>query len=214
MRFVTRGWTILLLSAWWLSAVGLATAGEPTDMVRQTTDQVLKNLEDPKLQGADKQAERQERLRQISNQAFDWKEMAQRALATHWRERTPQQQQEFTALFRDLVERTYINRLETATQDKQDIQYVGEQIDGPRAVVKTNVVTKRNQPVPLEYRLHKADGRWLIYDVLIEGISLVNNYRSQFNRIISSSSYNDLVQKMKTRQGGDELSGSPERKVQ
>ena len=213
MRFVTRGWTILLLSAVWLSAVGLVMAGEPTDMVRQTTDQVLKILEDPTFQGADKQAERQERLRQISNQAFDWKEMAQRALATHWRERTPQQQQEFTDLFRDLVEGTYINRLETATQEKQDIQYVGEQIDGSRAVVKTNVVTKRNQQVPLEYRLHKADGRWLIYDVLVEGISLVNNYRSQFNRIISSSSYNELIQKMKTRQGGGELSGTPERKA-
>jgi phospholipid transport system substrate-binding protein len=213
MRLVTRVWIVLLLSAFWLGAVGMATAGEPTDLVRQITDQVLKILEDPKLQGPEKQAERQERLHQISNQAFDWQEMARRALAVHWRERTPQQQQEFISLFRDLVERTYINRLESATQEKQEIQYVGEQVDGSRAAVKTNVLTKRNQQVPIEYRLHKVDGRWKIYDVLVEGISLVNNYRSQFNRIISSSSYNELVQKMKTRQG-DELSGSPERKVQ
>jgi phospholipid transport system substrate-binding protein len=213
MRLVIRVWIVLLLSAFWLGAVGMATAGEPTDLVRQISDQVLKILEDPKLQGPDKQAERQERLHQISNQAFDWQEMARRALAVHWRERTPQQQQEFTGLFRDLVERTYINRLESATQEKQDIQYVGEQVDGSRAAVKTNVVTKRNQQVPIEYRLHKVDGRWKIYDVLVENISLVNNYRSQFNGIISSSSYNELVQKLKTRQG-DELSGSPERKVQ
>jgi phospholipid transport system substrate-binding protein len=79
--------------------------------------------------------------------------------------------------------------------------------------VKTIVVTRRNQQVPIEYRLHKGDGRWLIYDVLVEGISLVNNYRSQFNRIITSSSYNELVQKMKTKQVGD-LSDGPERKVQ
>jgi phospholipid transport system substrate-binding protein len=90
---------------------------------------------------------------------------------------------------------------------------VGEQVDGSRAVVKTNVVTKRNQQVPIEYRLQKADGRWKIYDVLVEGISLVNNYRSQFNQIISSSSYEALVQKMKSRQG-DEFSAGPERKVQ
>jgi phospholipid transport system substrate-binding protein len=213
MRGVARGWTMFLLSAVWLSALGLATAGEPTDLVRQITDQVLKILEDPQFQAPNRHAERQERLHKIAEQVFDWQEMARRALAVHWRERTPQEQQEFVRLFRDLVEGTYINRLESAIQEKREIQYVGEQVDGSRATVKTNVVTRRNQQVPIEYRLQKADGRWLIYDVLVEGISLVNNYRSQFNRIITSSSYNDLVQKMKNRQG-DELSGSPQRKVQ
>jgi phospholipid transport system substrate-binding protein len=213
MRCVTRGWTMLLLSAVWLSAVGPATAGEPTDVVRQITDQVLKILEDPQFQAPNRQAERQERLHKIAEQAFDWQEMARRALAVHWRERTPQEQQEFVKLFRDLVEGTYINRLESAIQEKREIQYVGEQVDGSRATVKTNVVTRRNQQVPLEYRLHQVNGRWQIYDVLVEGISLVNNYRSQFNRIITSSSYNELVQKMRNRQG-NELSGSPERKVQ
>jgi phospholipid transport system substrate-binding protein len=213
MRSVARGWTMLLLCAIWISSVGLAAAGESMDVVRQISDQVIKILEDPQLQGPAKQAERQERLRQVSEQAFDWKEMAQRALATHWRERTPQQQQEFVQLFRDLVERTYMQRLETAIQEKQDIQYVGEQVDGSRAVVKTHVTTKRNQQVPIEYRLHKADGRWRIYDVLVEGISLVNNYRSQFNRIITSSSYDALVEKMRSRQG-NELTSGPERKAQ
>jgi phospholipid transport system substrate-binding protein len=213
MRWVARSWTMFLLSAVWLSALGLATAGEPTDLVRQITDQVLKILEDPQFQAPNRHAERQERLHKIAEQVFDWQEMARRALAVHWRERTPQEQQEFVKLFRDLVEGTYINRLESAIQEKGEIQYVGEQVDGSRAAVKTNVVTRRNQQVPIEYRLQKADGRWLIYDVLVEGISLVNNYRSQFNRIITSSSYNDLVQKMKNRQG-DELSGSPQRKVQ
>jgi phospholipid transport system substrate-binding protein len=213
MRGVARGWTMFLLSAVWLSALGLATAGEPTDLVRQITDQVMKILEDPQFQAPNRHAERQERLHKIAEQVFDWQEMARRALAVHWRERTPQEQQEFVRLFRDLVEGTYINRLESAIQEKREIQYVGEQVDGSRATVKTNVVTRRNQQVPIEYRLQKADGRWLIYDVLVEGISLVNNYRSQFNRIITSSSYNELVQKMKNRQG-DELSGSPQRKVQ
>jgi len=213
MRGVARGWTMFLLSAVWLSAIGLATAGEPTDLVRQITDQVLKILEDPQFQAPNRHAERQERLHKIAEQVFDWQEMARRALAVHWRERTPQEQQEFVRLFRDLVEGTYISRLESAIQEKREIQYVGEQVEGSRAAVKTNVVTRRNQQVPIEYRLQKADGRWLIYDVLVEGISLVNNYRSQFNRIITSSSYNDLVQKMKNRQG-DELSGSPQRKVQ
>ena len=213
MRGGTRGWMMLLLSAVWLSAVGPATAGEPTEVVRQITDQVLNILEDAQFQAPDRQAERRERLHKIAEQVFDWQEMARRALGLHWRERTPQERQEFVKLFRDLVEGTYINRLENAIQEKREIQYAGEQLDGSRATVKTQVVTRRNQQVPLEYRLHQADGRWLIYDVLVEGISLVNNYRSQFNRIITSSSYNDLVQKMKARQG-DELSGTPERRVQ
>jgi phospholipid transport system substrate-binding protein len=213
MRSVARSWPVLLASLLWLNASGLAMAGEPTDLVRQTTDQVLKILEDPTLQGPAKQADRQERLHQMADRAFDWQEMAKRALARHWRERTPQQQQEFVGLFRNLVEGTYMNRLETATQEKQEIQYVGEQLDGTRAAVKTMVLTKRNQQVPIEYRLHKVDGGWKIYDVLVENISLVNNYRSQFDRVISSSSYNELVQKMKTRQGEDDLSGSPPRKA-
>jgi phospholipid transport system substrate-binding protein len=212
MPAVVREWTILLLSAIWLGSIGMASAGEPTEVIRQTTDQVSKILEDPGLQGPAKQAERQARLHQIAEQVFDWQAMAQRALAVHWRGRTPQQRQEFVGLFRDLVERTYMNRLEAATQEKQDIQYVGEQVDGSRAAVKTNVVTKRNQQVPIEYRLQKTDGRWKVYDVLVEGISLVNNYRSQFNQIISSSSYDALVQKMKSRQE-DELSAGPQRKA-
>jgi phospholipid transport system substrate-binding protein len=212
MRGVARGWTMFLLSAVWLSAIGMATAGEPTDLVRQVTDQVLKILEDPQFQAPNRQAERQERLHKIAEQVFDWQEMARRALAVHWRERTPQEQQEFVRLFRELIEGIYINRLESAIQEKREIQYVGEQVEGSRAAVKTIVLTKRNQQVPIEYRLSKVDGRWLIYDVFVEGISLVNNYRSQFNRIITSSSYNELVQKMKNKQV-DEPSGSPERKV-
>jgi phospholipid transport system substrate-binding protein len=211
MHTVAQRCTFLLLGVIWLGSMGVAGAAEPTEVIRRTTDQVLKILEDPALQGPAKQAERQARLHQISDQVFDWPAMAQRALAVHWRGRTPQQQQEFTGLFRELVERTYMNRLETATQEKQEIQYVGEQIEGSRAVVKTIVLTKRNQQVPIEYRLHQAGGTWKIYDVLVEGISLVNNYRSQFNQIISSSSYEALVQKMRAREGG-ELSAGPERK--
>jgi phospholipid transport system substrate-binding protein len=213
MRSVTRRWTMLLLCTIWVSAVGLATAGEPMDLVRRTSDQVIKILEDPALQGPAKQAERQARLRKIADQAFDWKDMARWALAVHWRDRTPQQQQEFVQLFRDLVERIYMQRIESAIQEKREIQYVGEEVDGSRAVVKTNVVTRRNQQVPIGYRLHKAEGRWQIYDVLAEGISLVNNDRSQFNRIISSASYNALVDKMRARQDSEFSDGSG-RKVQ
>jgi phospholipid transport system substrate-binding protein len=213
MSRVGRGSAVLLLTAVWLSAVGPVMAGEPTDLIRQTTDQVFKILEDPQFQAPARQAERQELLHKIANQVFDWQEVGRRALGVHWRERTPQEREEFVRLFKDLVEDTYISRLEASASEKRDVQYVGEQIDGPRAVVRTNVVTRRNTQVPIEYRLHQVNGRWLIYDVLIEGISLVNNYRSQFNQIIGSSSYSELIRKMKAREGA-ELTGTPERKVQ
>lgn len=211
MPSVVRTWTIMLLSAVWLSSMGLAIAGEPTDLIRRTTDQAIKILDDPQLQGPEKRAQRQERLRKMADEAFDWPDIARRALATHWRERTPQQQQEFTELFKDLVQRTYLNRLDAAAGERQDIVYVDEQTQGAQSVVKTKVITKRNTQVPIDYRLHKVDGGWKIYDVLIEGVSLVNNYRSQFNDILSRSSYDQLIQKMKSR--GEEAFAEPERKT-
>lgn len=211
MRGSMRACMITLLSVVWLAALGVAVAGEPTDLIKQVTEQVFGILENPQFQGPEKRQERHQRMKQISADVFDWEEMAKRALATHWRERSPQQQQEFVGLFRDLVERSYLNRLESAASEKQNILYTDEQVDGSRAAVKTRVVTKRNQEVPIDYRLDKANGRWQIYDVVIEGISLVNNYRSQFNRILTSSSYDDLVQKMKNRQAEEAFAG-PERK--
>ncbi len=212
MRYVMQGWLIALLGVMWLSVPRLAIGGDATAFIKQSTDATLRVLEDPRLQGPEKRSERKERLREISNEVFDWQEIARRALATHWRERTPQQQQEFVQLFKDLVQRSYTNRLEDAVQQKQDIRYLDEQGDDSRAVVKVKVVTKRNQEVPFEYRLHKSNGAWKIYDVAIEGVSLINNYRSQFNRIITSSSYEELVQKMKTK--GEEAFPGPQQKRQ
>jgi phospholipid transport system substrate-binding protein len=205
--------TVLGFCMMWLGLMGPAWAGEPTDVIKRTTDNVLKVLEDPQLQGPEKQDQRQQRLHQLADEVFNWREMAQRALATHWRDRTPEQQQEFIGLFRDLVERTYMNRLEQAVSERRDIQYVGEQVDGTRAVVKTKAITTRNQEVPIDYRLSKVGNRWLIYDVLVEGVSLVNNYRSQFNRIITTSSYESLIQRMKSREV-DTTGGAPGRKTQ
>jgi phospholipid transport system substrate-binding protein len=203
----------MLLGAAWLGFPDSAATGEPTEVVKRTTDRVLKILEDPQLQGADKQSQKQELLRQVADEAFNWEEMAQRALAVHWRERTPEERQEFVALFRDLVERSYMSRLEQAAAERRDIQYVGEQVDGSRATVKTKAITTRNLEVPLDYRLSKVGDRWKVYDVVIEGVSLVNNYRSQFNRLITTSSYNTLIERMRARQV-DTDGGEPARRVQ
>jgi phospholipid transport system substrate-binding protein len=210
------GWKVPIIT--WLILCGVclglmdrAAAGEPTDLIKRTTDEVLKILEDPQFQGPEKQAQKQQRLHQIAEDVFNWEEMAKRALATHWQGLSPQQRQEFVGLFRDLVERTYMTRLEQAVTERRDIQYLGEQVEGSRAVVKTKAITTRNLEVPLDYRLTKSGDRWKVYDVLVEGVSLVNNYRSQFNRVVTTSSYDALVERLKNRQIESAADG-PQRK--
>jgi phospholipid transport system substrate-binding protein len=204
---MARGPLIALLSVVWLSGPGVAASGAPTEFIRQTTDSILQVFEDPQWQGTARRDERLSHLRYIANTAFDWEEIARRALATHWRARTPQERQEFTQLFRETVQGIYLERLESAAQqrlqEKQAIQYDGEQVDGQRAVVRTTIITRRHGQIPMEYRLRQSDGQWRIYDVVITGVSLVNNFRAQFHRIITQSSYQVLVQQLRERQVGE-----------
>jgi phospholipid transport system substrate-binding protein len=213
MQGLVRRWLITVLSVVWLSSLDLAASGTPTEFIRQTTDSILRVLEDPDLHGSAHREARLTRLRHIANTAFDWEEIAQRALATHWRERTPQERQEFTELFREALQGMYLERLEAAAQqrlqEKEAILYRGEQVDGQRAVVKTTVVTRHHRQIPMDYRLHHSDGQWRIYDVVIMGVSLVNNYRAQFHRIITQSSYEGLVGQLKARQVGEVAAEPP-----
>ena len=128
-------------------------------------------------------------------------EIARRSLARHWQPLTEQQRNEFVALFADLLERSYISKIELYGGEK--ILYVGDRVDGDLATVSTKIITKNGTEVPVDYRLLKRGDHWLVYDVNIEGVSLVSNYRTQFNKIIQTASYYELVQKMKTKQ--DEL---------
>jgi phospholipid transport system substrate-binding protein len=214
MQGMVSGTLIVLLSIVWLTALGLAMSGTPTEFVRQTTDSILQVFVDPRLQGLGHRGERLARLRHIANTAFDWEEIARRTLATHWQERTPQERQEFPALLRDAVQAIYLERLEEAAQqrlpEKQAIAYGKEVVDGPHAVVGTTLATKRQREIPLEYRLRQSDGYWRVYDVVILGVSLINNYRVQFHRIITQSSYQGLVQQLKARQLGEAFAEPPQ----
>jgi phospholipid transport system substrate-binding protein len=214
MQGMVSGTLIVLLSIVWLTALGLAMSGTPTEFVRQTTDSILQVFVDPRLQGLGHREERLTRLRHIANTAFDWEEIARRTLATHWRERTPQERQEFPELLRDAVQAIYLERLEEAAQqrlpEKQAIAYGKEVVDGPHAVVRTTIATKRQREIPLEYRLRQSDGYWRVYDVVVLGVSLINNYRVQFHRIITQSSYQGLVQQLKAKQLGEVLAEPPQ----
>lgn len=178
--------------------IPLACAGEPTDQVKQTIDKVLDILKDKELKNPGKEKERRIALRKEVDKRFDFEQMSMRTLALHWKKRTPEEKKEFASLFSDLLERAYINKIESYTNEK--IVYTGEKIEGDYALVKTNVITERNVDIPIEYRLIKEDGQWMAYDVVIEGVSLVNNYRNQFNGIIRSSSYEELVRRLKNKE--------------
>jgi phospholipid transport system substrate-binding protein len=213
MQAMVQRRLVAFLSVVWLSSLSLAAGGVPTEFIRHTTDSILQLFEDPHLQGAAHRAERLARLRHVANSAFDWEEIARRALGIHWRERTPQERQEFAELFSETVQAVYLERLEAAAQqrlpEKQAILYSGEQINGQRAVVRTTIVTRRQREIPMEYRLRQSEGQWRIYDVLITGVSLVNNYRAQFDRIITRSSYEGLVRQLKARQLGEVFAEPP-----
>jgi phospholipid transport system substrate-binding protein len=214
MQGKVRGWLIAVATVIGLSGMGVAASGTPTEFIRQTTDNILRVFADPDLQGAAQREERVARLQYIANTAFDWEEIARRALATHWRERTPQERREFTILFRDAVQGRYLERLEAAAQERLQerpaIRYVGEQVDGQRAMVKTTVATARSWEVSMDYRLRHSDGQWRVYDIVLMGVSLVNNYRAQFQRVITQSSYEELVRQLKTRQLGAVFAEPPQ----
>jgi phospholipid transport system substrate-binding protein len=173
-----------------------AVAGAPTDQIKQRVDDVIKVLEDPALK--DKSAERHAAVRKLAEEIFDYPDTAQRALGPHWNARTPQERQEFTRLFAEVLDRAYIGKIELYQGEK--VRYAGETIDGNEATVKTRIVTKKGSEVPVDYRLHLKDGRWLVYDVIIEGVSLVANYRTQFNKVVQTESYQALVQKLKAKE--------------
>jgi phospholipid transport system substrate-binding protein len=206
MRSFVRHVAPTLLLALVLSAVAVpaVAAGVPSDQLKTQIDRVLKVLDDPELKKEHKAKDRRAAVRKIANDIFDFGETARRSLGPHWQARTPAERDEFVQLFSDLLERSYISKVELYGGEK--ISYLGDAVEGDQAKVQTKLQTKSGSDIPIEYRMHRKSGdRWLVYDVIIEGVSLVGNYRTQFNKIIRTNSYEELIKKMKFKQ--EELSG-------
>jgi phospholipid transport system substrate-binding protein len=174
-----------------------AWAATPTDQLRDYTEHVLKVLDDPALKQEERKHERRAAVRKVAVEAFDVQETARRALGPHWQARTAAEREEFVLLFAELLEQTYIARIDYFGGEK--LRFVSEKIDGDYANVRAHVVTRQGTEVPVDARMLRKGERWLIYDVVIENVSLINNYRAQFDRIIRSASYGELVKKLKSR---------------
>jgi phospholipid transport system substrate-binding protein len=173
-------------------------AATAQEQLKGAIDRVVSTLDSPAMKGEGKAADRRTAVRQIANEIFDFGEIARRSLGRYWQPLSESQRAEFVGLFGDLLERSYISKIELYGGEK--IVYSGERMDGDLAIVSTKIITKNGTEVPIDYRLFRRGDNWKVYDVNIEGISLVSNYRTQFNKIIQSSGYNTLVDRMKAKQ--------------
>jgi len=194
----------IILAVLWLSAA--AYAGLATDQIKATVDKALVVLRDPKLKPAAKTKERREQLKQILFARFDFTEMAKRSLGANWRRRTPQEQEEFVHLFTDVLEKAYADIIESYGDEK--IVYINERIDAEYADVNSKILTAKGQEYTINYKAHLVGNEWKVYDVVAENVSLVNNYRSQFTRVISKESYEELVRRLKDK---SEFAGAPKK---
>jgi phospholipid transport system substrate-binding protein len=189
----------LVLALWLMLCLAMpAVAGEPTDAIRAAIDQGVDILRNAKLDNSKQRSEVINRLREIVYPLFDFNEMAKRSLGAHWRRLNPQQQKEFVAAFTELLEKTYADQIDV--YQGQKVAYSGETIDKDYAQVSSKVIAQNGQSYSVDYRLHRVDGKWRIYDVVAENISIVNNYRSQFNRVIVNSSFEELLKRIKNKE--------------
>ncbi|HEX6768543.1 MAG TPA: ABC transporter substrate-binding protein [Candidatus Binatia bacterium] len=191
MKAYANGWLV----AWALALIShmdgaLALAGEPLEIVKSAGERVIAVLKDPKLKAPDKKKERVERLKEIINPIFDYDEMARRTLGAHWRRRTPAEQQEFLKLFRAFLETVYSEKVDLYEGERA--VFGRETIDQGYAEVESKVTNSKGEESPVLYRLKRTDGKWKVYDAVVENISIVNNYRSQFDRVLNKSSFEEL----------------------
>lgn len=188
--------TLLLLS----TPCSMAGSHTPMGVVRSGTDQALEILKTRHATGHASLRERREEVFQIVDRYFSISEMAKRALGRPWKEQSPEKQKEFVELFKQLLFSTYVDRVDNyAGGQAGRVLYDGEMLEGRYALVKTRLVGYRQNDVIVEYRLYGEDGEWKVYDVVVEGISFINNYRQQFNSILANESFDALLNRMREK---------------
>lgn len=179
-------------------STGAMGAGEVTQQVKAGIESVLDILRNPSLKGEERKAQRRAILREAIKKQFDFTEMSRRSLARQWKNRSTEERTEFVDLFSGLMEKNYIGKIEVYTDEK--IEYKKEEVDEDFATLKTVIVTRDKQEVPITYRLHKVKDKWRVYDVVVSGVSLINTYRQQFRSVIQKSSYGELVKILRRKQ--------------
>lgn len=186
------GWIVVSLACLTAAWGG----GTPTGAVKETVDQVFVVLRDQSLKDPARETERRAKLEEIIGKRFDYAEMAKRTLASQWKGLSTEQQQEFVTLFQQFLANSYVGNVDGYSGE--EVEYLKEREKGEFAEVQTKVVSPKVQ-IPLDYRLLQKNGEWRVYDVVIDGVSLMKNYRGQFSRIINSSSFEALLEKLRSK---------------
>ena len=180
-----------------MTAAGAVQALTPTETVQRRVAEAVQTLSQPPRGNPDGAAERRADIRRVADGLFDFTEMSRRALGRHWADRSAAERDEFVRLFTELMARAYLGKIDRYAGEA--ITYVGERVDGAEASVQSRVVTAKKSEIPIEYRLHRVGDRWAAYDVLVENVSLVATYRSQFDRIIQSGGFPDLLKRLRDK---------------
>ncbi|MDD2582357.1 MAG: ABC transporter substrate-binding protein [Desulfuromonadaceae bacterium] len=183
---------LLLTASLFMASVASAN---PVDDVKKTVDEVVRIVASKDMKK--NPAKRRQALKKSISTIFDYSEMAKRSMGKYWNMRTPAEKKHFTELFASLLENSYAGKIESYNNEK--IVYIRDFVDGDYAEVRSKVITPARDEFTLDYRLAKQNGKWMVYDVIIEGVSLVSNYRSQFNKIITANGYNKLVEKLQSK---------------
>lgn len=189
--FIFRSLLVLCIGWYFLGGIASSSAAEPTEQIRKSTEEILSILADPDLAGPEMSETREKRILQVVDQRFDWEEMSRRTLSRHWSDLNPTQRKEFIPLFRSLLQRTYMDKVEGYSGEK--VVYSAERVEDPYAVVEVEILTEEGTNIPVLYRMKREGSEWYVYDISIQGVSLVMNYRSQFNGILVRSSYEKLA---------------------
>jgi phospholipid transport system substrate-binding protein len=199
MRMRDQLCVVVLSSLLLTGLAGVATAGAPQEQVRQTFDTLFTILADEALKAPARVGERRSKIHQVLVQRFAFRDMARQSLGRRWHDLTPEQQGEFVALFSDLLEAHYINRVESFAGGPQDVRYVGERIDADGYAAVHVKITRGRDPEydDVQYLMVQRNGDWKVYDVVFADVSMVNNYRLQFDKVIRMESYEDLMQRLK-----------------
>jgi phospholipid transport system substrate-binding protein len=192
---------LTLMTGLTLAFTVMSHAGStPTDDVRTSVDAILEILKNEHLDKDDRRSQ----MSAVINKRFDFRAMSQRTLATNWKKTTDEEKQQFVALFSQLIENSYVGRIEAYTNEK--VEYPGEKVKGRKAVVETLIITS-SADVPVNYKVYQKGDQWLVYDVIIEGVSLISNYRSSYKEIVKKEGFDGLLTKMQAKV--DELASTP-----
>ena len=196
MRYGFKHWALIFFLGCFITPLFANAQNLPSPMeeMKKTIDQIIDVVQ--KMPGDEHQQARRDKLRELINPKFNFNEMARRSLGPAWNEITPEQQKDFIAVFSNLLARTYLSKIETVKPGMITVD--SEDIDAPKAMVKTSV-TSKGETFPLDYKLQSADGRWQVYDVIIENIGLVANYRNEFAGIIRKEKFEGLMDRLRKK---------------